>query len=107
MKLIWLIALGCIAWKLATGQWPWRNWRRYLAGSRESKAPSFAQIHAQTQARAVLGVPEGASREAILEAHRRRVIQVHPDRGGSSEKIHEANAARDLLLETLDGGTQA
>ncbi len=106
MKLIWLIALGCIAWKLATGQWPWRNWRRYLAGSRDPNPPSFAQIHAQTQARAVLGVAEGASREAIIEAHRRRVIQVHPDRGGSNEKVHEANAARDLLLETLDGTPQ-
>ncbi|MFD1958545.1 hypothetical protein ACFSHP_04480 [Novosphingobium panipatense] len=40
-------------------------------------------------------------RRRILEAHRRRVAQVHPDRGGSSEQVHEANAARDLLLSQL------
>ncbi|TCM18724.1 hypothetical protein EDF56_104256 [Novosphingobium sp. PhB165] len=110
MKLIWLIALGCIAWKLTTGQWPWRNLARTMklnsAASQEDKGLSFAQIHAQVQARALLGVSEGANREAILEAHRRRVVQVHPDRGGSNEKVHEANAARDLLLETLDRGAR-
>jgi hypothetical protein len=26
---------------------------------------------------------------------------VHPDRGGSNEAVHEANAARDLLLARL------
>jgi hypothetical protein len=98
MKLIWLIALGCIAWKLFTGRWPWHYW---LAAKKREK-PGFAQIHAEAQARALLGLAEGASREAILDAHRKRVIQVHPDRGGSSEKVHEANAARDLLLGKLD-----
>ena len=26
---------------------------------------------------------------------------VHPDRGGTAEQVHEANAARDLLLDEL------
>ena len=26
---------------------------------------------------------------------------VHPDRGGTNEQVHEANAARDLLLDEL------
>jgi hypothetical protein len=26
---------------------------------------------------------------------------VHPDRGGTNDKVHEANAARDLLLDEL------
>jgi len=26
---------------------------------------------------------------------------VHPDRGGSNGQVHEANAARDLLLDEL------
>jgi hypothetical protein len=29
------------------------------------------------------------------------MAEVHPDRGGSNERVHEANEARDLLLETL------
>ena len=51
--------------------------------------------------RTLLGVPPQASRDDIVEAHRRRIAQVHPDRGGSSEAVHEANAARDLLLGRL------
>jgi hypothetical protein len=26
---------------------------------------------------------------------------VHPDRGGTSDQVHEANDARDLLLDAL------
>jgi hypothetical protein len=29
---------------------------------------------------------------------------VHPDRGGSNSQVHEANAARDILLGELPGG---
>ena len=28
--------------------------------------------------------------------------RVHPDRGGSNEAVHDANAARDLLLARLE-----
>ncbi|MPS67585.1 molecular chaperone DnaJ [Novosphingobium aerophilum] len=93
MKLLWLIALGCIAWRLIKGRWPWQG--KSLPG------PSFADVHANAQARALLGVAEGAGRREILDAHRRVVTQVHPDKGGSNEKVHEANAARDLLLARL------
>ena len=55
----------------------------------------------ERRARNLLGVAADAPREAIIEAHRRLIAQVHPDRGGSNEAVHEANAARDLLLERL------
>lgn len=89
MKLLWLIALGCVAWRLFVGRWPWQN--------RPRRNPSFALAHA----RQLLGVGPGASRQDIVDAHRRRLAVVHPDRGGSSEQVHEANAARDLLLAQL------
>ncbi len=95
MKLFWLIALGCIAWRLIKGRWPWQG--KSLPG------PSFADVHASAQARTLLGVGEGADRREILDAHRRVIAEVHPDRGGTNEKVHEANAARDLLLGKLDG----
>lgn len=107
MKFIWLVALGCIAWKMVTGRWPWNHLGYDWPASKPRKGGGFAQIHAQAQARALLGVPEGASREAILEAHRKRMIAVHPDRGGSNEKVHEANAARDLLLDQIDSDARA
>lgn len=89
MKLIWLIALGCIAWRVFMGRWPW--------ASKRKPRSSFALAHA----RQLLGVEPGAGRQAIVEAHRRRIAAVHPDRGGSNEQVHEANAARDLLLAQL------
>ena len=92
MKLIWLIALGCVAWRMIIGRWPWQK--------KLQLRQSFALAHA----REVLGLKRGASRKDILDAHRRRIAAVHPDRGGSSEQVHEANAARDLLLEDLTPG---
>ena len=89
LKLLWLIALACIAWRVLKGRWPWQ------------KKPQIRQTFALAHAREVLGVPVGAGRKDILEAHRRRLAVVHPDRGGSSEQVHEANAARDMLLAEL------
>ena len=89
MKFVILIALGVLAYRLIAGRWPWEP-RRVSTRS-----------GARTQARVLLGVGEGASREQIIEAHRRLVAQVHPDKGGTNELVHEANSARDLLLAEL------
>ena len=88
IRMLLFVALGLIAWKLMTGRWPW-----------EPKLSTRAQ--AMVRARKLLGVSAAASREQILAAHKRLVAVVHPDRGGSGDKVHEANAARDLLLEDL------
>jgi DnaJ family protein C protein 19 len=88
MKFLFFAALGVLAWKLITGRWPW-----------ERKTGTRAQ--AVFRARKLLGVSAAASREEILTAHKRLVTMVHPDRGGSNGQVHEANAARDLLLDEL------
>lgn len=54
---------------------------------------------AMAKARETLGVSRFATRDEIIAAHKRLVAVVHPDRGGSSHQVHEANAARDLLLD--------
>jgi len=51
------------------------------------------------EARAVLGVGAGADAEEIRAAHRRLVVAVHPDKGGSAELTRRVNAARDALLK--------
>ena len=53
---------------------------------------------AVADARAVLGVSLRADADAIRAAHRRRMGEVHPDRGGAPELARRVNAARDLLL---------
>ena len=42
-----------------------------------------------------------ASLQEIVEAHKRLIAMIHPDRGGTNEQVHEANAARDLLLDEM------
>lgn len=84
-----LVILGC---RMLTGRWPWE----ILQGS-------ATRSQAVRRARRLLGIGPNPSREDILDAHRKLVSVVHPDRGGTNEQVHEANAARDLLLDELQG----
>lgn len=92
MKYILLIAAMCVLCRWALGKWPWE----YL------RSPS-TRGQALGRARRLLGVEAGAGREDIIAAHRRLTALVHPDRGGTTAAMQEANAARDLLLEDLPG----
>ena len=85
-RLLLFAVIGVLGWKLVTGRWPW-----------EPKRSTRAQ--AISRARELLGVSAAASRDDILAAHKRLVAIVHPDRGGTAGQVHEANAARDLLLD--------
>ncbi len=60
-----------------------------------------AREQAIINARETLGVSRFANRTEIIAAHKRLVAMVHPDRGGTNAQVHEANAARDLLLDEL------
>ena len=93
-RLLIFLALACVICRFMTRRWPWE-----LAGW--ELRPTSARSRAEAGARALLGVSRKASRTDILEAHKRLVTLVHPDRGGSNEQVHEANAARDLLLARL------
>ena len=86
LLLLTLLAAGC---KLIAGRWPWEMMALPPSPDRLAKA------------RTLLGVAPGASRADIIEAHKRLLIQVHPDRGGSEGLVHEANDARDLLLSRV------
>lgn len=90
MKLVWLIVLLCIVYRLINARWPWQS------------ARALAQGRELAQARARLGVERAASRREVVEAHRQALAAVHPDRGGTSEQVHEVNAARDLILAEMD-----
>lgn len=89
IKLLTIIALASVACKLLAGRWPWE----LLAGDPRDRN--------EKKARSLLGLNADAGYDDVIEAHRRLIQKVHPDRGGTNEAVHEANAARDLLLARL------
>ena len=96
IKIAIILVLAVIVWRWAFGTWPWDG----LSGgpAREDRI---------ARARRILGVGRRADRAQIVAAHRKLLSRVHPDRGGSSAEVHEANEARDLLLAELPGGDGA
>ena len=90
IRLLFFAALASVACKVIFGRWPWDYLR-----------PTPTRQQAVFHARKLLGVESDASREDIHAAHRRIVAMVHPDKGGSNAQVHEATAARDLLLDEL------
>jgi hypothetical protein len=90
LRILLILLAVCVLWRWAFGQWPWQ-------------ALTTRPTHAQAlfKARKLLNVSENASREEIKAAHKRLLALVHPDRGGSNAQVHEATAARDLLLAQL------
>ncbi|WP_101757723.1 DnaJ domain-containing protein [Oceanicoccus sp. KOV_DT_Chl] len=55
----------------------------------------------EDSAYAVLGLPKGASKQDVIQAHRKMMQKVHPDRGGSDYLAAQINQAKDLLLSRL------
>ena len=72
-------------------------WLKRRIGGRAAMPPS--------EARALLGIGDGATLQEIRDAHRRLIARVHPDAGGSAELATRVNTARDALIAELNRRT--
>ncbi|WP_240654841.1 DnaJ domain-containing protein [Croceicoccus ponticola] len=87
MKVVILVLVAGIAFRMLFGSWPWQAWAQ------------SEKLQKQAQARALLGVSRSATQDEIVAAHRRAMLDAHPDKGGTPDAVHEIDTARDLLLE--------
>src|SRR5271167_1064687 len=78
------------------------DWRDELAGERAGRSSSGARSTSGDvtveEAYAILGLAPGADDEQVKEAHRRLMVKLHPDHGGSDYLATKINRARDVLL---------
>jgi hypothetical protein len=81
------------------------NWRDAFAGGGGQgggAGPSGGDVSVE-EAYAILGLGPGATPEEIKEAHRRLMVKLHPDHGGSDYLATKINRARDVLLRRRGG----
>lgn len=74
--------------------------RRLGADWRRAQAPPRGPRTDMTrdEALAILGLATGATAEEIRAAHRRLILRMHPDAGGSADLAARINRAKDVLL---------
>lgn len=108
-KLHWIGAFFAVLLPFLTKLFPWvlrglglvRLFRRQRnAQGSKSTAANTGNL-TLAQAREVLGVAPGATRQEIIDAHRHLMQKVHPDRGGNDWLAAQLNAAKERLLEEL------
>ena len=77
----------------------WREGEAFEEGGASNRSSGRSGSAMTTEeAYEILGLEEGASEEAVREAHHRLMVRIHPDQGGSNWLAARINEARDILL---------
>lgn len=75
------------------------DWRDSTEGAERTGGAPSAPAMDKGQALQVLGLADGATHSEIVDAHRRLMQKLHPDRGGTDFLAATLNQAKDVLLE--------
>ncbi len=73
--------------------------RRRNARDDGARASASDATMSRAEALAILGLDEGADRDAIVRAHRQLMQRLHPDRGGNHYLASQLNRAKAVLLD--------
>ncbi len=106
-RLPWLFALICAAlpWlnRALAAKRAWRIFGKFRKPEADSRrrGPTPGGSMDVAEAYEVLGLAPGAGRQEIIEAYRKLMHKIHPDRGGSDYLAARINQAREVLLDAL------
>ena len=75
------------------------QYRQSRAGQEQARsATAGSAAMTRKQALAVLGLEANATQQQVVDAHRRLMAKIHPDKGGSTYLAQQLNEAKRVLL---------
>jgi hypothetical protein len=76
----------------------WREQAQHGSSGSSGRPPPGGGKMTEQEARQILGIGPGASKEEIIRAHRSLIKKLHPDQGGTTYLAARINEAKDVLL---------